>query len=70
MLITPAQFENAYNNINPRVYAKPEDMVGCVVLQPEHWNLIRATLDSLGYGATIRRMDAAIECNSRGACDL
>lgn len=70
MLITPAKFEEEYDAIEPKLVTNPVGLEGRVVLQQEHWNLIRATLDSLGYGATIRRMDAAIECNSRGACDL
>lgn len=68
MLVTPAKFEERYNAIEPREIRKPEDMAGYVVLQPESWVLIRDTLDSLGYGATIKKMQEAIDANSgRGA---
>ena len=69
MIITPAKFEDDYNALPERYYNGWTDLTNSVVLQPELWDLIRETLISLGYGATIQKIDAAIEVNSEGAVD-
>ena len=63
MIISPARFEDAYNAIAPRTVA--EDISGYYVVEPEVFNLFLSTLDSLGYGATINRIRAEIEGNSK-----
>lgn len=59
MIITPAKFEDAYKAVTPRIVNKQEDLVGLICMEPEVFNLLCSTLDSLGYGATIDKMKAA-----------
>lgn len=56
MIISPAKFEDEYNAIPKRSINEWEDLTNNVVLPPELWDLICDTLDSLGYGATVRRI--------------
>ena len=63
MIITPAKFEDAYNAIVPRTVA--EDMSGYYFVEPEVFNLFCSTLDSLGYGATINKIKAEVDGNSK-----
>lgn len=65
MIISPARFEDAYKAITPRIVNKPEDLAGAICMEPEVFNLFCSTLDSLGYGATINRIRAEIEGNSK-----
>lgn len=64
MIITPAKFEDEYELIPKRGFDEWVDLTNNVVLPPELWSLIRKTLISLGYGATIQKIDAAIECDT------
>ena len=59
MIITPAKFEDAYKAITPRTVNKPEDLAGAICMEPEVFDLLCSTLESLGYGATIDKMKAA-----------
>lgn len=59
MIITPAKFEDTYKAITPRIVNKQEDLVGLIYMEPEVFNLLCSTLESLGYGATIDKMKAA-----------
>ena len=65
MIISPARFEDAYKAIKPRIVNKPEDLAGVICMEPELFNLFCSTLDSLGYGATINKIKAEIEGNSK-----
>lgn len=59
MIITPAKFEDAFKAVTPRIVKKPDDLVGMICMEPEVFNLLCSTLESLGYGATIDKMKAA-----------
>ncbi len=59
MIITPAKFEDTYKAVTPRTVKKPEDLAGMICMEPEVFNLLCSTLESLGYGATIDKMKAA-----------
>lgn len=65
MIITPAKFEDAYKAIVPRTVNKPEDLAGAICMEPELFKLFCSTLDALGYGATINRIKAEIDGNSK-----
>lgn len=65
MIISPARFEDAYKAITPRIVNKPEDLAGAICMESELFNLFCSTLDSLGYGATINKIKAEIEGNSK-----
>lgn len=61
MIITPAKFEDEYELIPKRGFDDWVDLTGAVILPPELWSLIRDTLTSLGYGATMKKMDEALK---------
>lgn len=65
MIISPARFEDKYNAIPKRTINEWEDLTNNVVLPPELWNLFCSTLDSLGYGATINKIKAEVDGNSK-----
>lgn len=56
MIISPARFEDEYNAIPKRDINEWRDLTNAVVVPPELWDLICKTLESLGYGATIKRI--------------
>lgn len=56
MIISPARFEDEYEAIPKRSIDEREDLTNSVAVQPELWALICDTLESLGYGATVRRI--------------
>lgn len=58
MVISPARFEDEYEAIPKRSIDEWEDLTNNVVLPPELWKLFCDTLESLGYGATIKRIKA------------
>ena len=61
MIITPAKFEDDFNALPKRDPDSWVNMDECVILTKGQWGLIRDTLDSLGYGATIKKMDEALK---------
>lgn len=61
MIITPAKFEDDFNALPKRDPDSWVNMDECVVLTKAQWGLIRDTLDSLGYGATMKKMDEALK---------
>ena len=61
MIITPAKFEDDFNALPKRDPDSLVNMDECVVLTKAQWGLIRDTLDSLGYGATMKKMDEALK---------
>jgi len=65
MIISPARFEDEYKAIPKRTINEWEDLTNNVVLPPELWNLFCDTLDSLGYGATINKIKAEVDGNSK-----
>jgi hypothetical protein len=61
MIITPAKFEDDFNALPKRDPDSWVNMDECVILTKGQWGLIRDTLDSLGYGATVKKMDEALK---------
>lgn len=61
MIITPAKFEDDFNALPKRDPDSWVNMDECVILTKGQWGLIRDTLDSLGYGATMKKMDEALK---------
>lgn len=60
MIITPAKFEDDFNALPKRDPDSWVNMNECVILTKGQWGLIRDTLDSLGYGATTREIEAVL----------
>ena len=67
MIITPAKFEDDFNMLPARDSEGWINMDDSVILTMAQWDLIRDTLDSLGYGAALRKVDAVLEVNTEGA---
>lgn len=61
MIITPAKFEDDFNMLPARDSEGWINMDDSVILTMAQWDLIRDTLDSLGYGATMKKMDEALK---------
>lgn len=61
MIISPARFEDEYNAIPKAPADAWVDLTNSVAVQPELWDLICNTLDSLGYGATVKKLREEIK---------